>query len=148
VEGTSPFVRAAAFNLANAARADDFAAWARAQIDERRTRHEAVHAVWRSVADAAPSMGMIGTILGLIGMFAAMDDPATIGPAMALALLTTFYGLVLSALVAIPIAGRLERLSAAELRWQQVVLTKLEAIARAEEAGLPPNWGKRIGARG
>ncbi len=48
------------------------------------------------LADAAPAMGMAGTIIGLIGMFARMNDPATIGPAMALALIATFDGMILA----------------------------------------------------
>ena len=63
------------------------------------------------MADAAPALGMAGTVIGLIGMFAAMDDPALMGPAMALAMLTTLYGLVLGAVLFGPIASRLERLS-------------------------------------
>ena len=68
--------------------------------DDRRARHEKVHKFWLSVADTAPALGMAGTIIGLIAMFAAMDDPASIGPAMALALLTTLYGLVIANIIA------------------------------------------------
>lgn len=64
---------------------------------------------WSAVADLAPAMGMIGTVIGLIGMFAHMDDVSKIGPSMALALLTTLYGAVLANLVAAPIAARLSR---------------------------------------
>ena len=101
------------------------------------------HDTFATAAEAAPAMGMIGTVIGLIGMFAAMDDPATIGPAMALALLTTLYGLIFSAAVAGPIAGRLERLSMAERRWQQTALARLEALARAEASVTTEQWLKR-----
>jgi chemotaxis protein MotA len=148
VDTSSPFVRKAAAKLADCASADAFAVWARAEIEARTQRHEAVISVWRSAADAAPAMGMIGTVLGLIGMFAAMDDAAAIGPGMALALLTTLYGLLLSALVAVPIGGRLERLSIAERRWQERVLSRLEALARAEEVVSLTSWHKRAGTRG
>jgi chemotaxis protein MotA len=67
-------------------------------------------------------------------MFAVMDDPARMGPAMALAMLTTLYGLVLGALLFGPVAARLERLSEAELRWQATVLNRLEKLARGENA--------------
>jgi chemotaxis protein MotA len=77
-------------------------------------------------------MGMIGTVLGLIGMFASMDDPAGMGPAMAMAMLTTFYGLVLGTLMFGPVAARLERLSEAELRWQAKAVDRLAGLARAE----------------
>ncbi len=127
------FVHRAARSLAEAEGGAAFATWASDTLAARRARHEGAIAVWRSAADAAPAMGMIGTVLGLIGMFAGMDDPASIGPAMATALLTTFYGLILAAGIAGPVATRLERLSAAELRWQEKVLARLEALARAED---------------
>src|SRR3546814_20201222 len=73
-------------------------------------------------------------------MFIAMDDPATIGPAMALALLTTLYGLFVSAVIATPIAGRLERLSIAERRWPVAALARLEALARAEAPATTSGW--------
>jgi chemotaxis protein MotA len=65
-------------------------------------------------------------------MFAVMDDPSRIGPGMALALLTTLYGIVLSSAIAGPIAARLERLSEAELAWQRWTFERLEQLARAE----------------
>jgi chemotaxis protein MotA len=75
---------------------------------------------------------MIGTVLGLIGMFASMGSPAQMGPAMALALLTTLYGLFLGNIVFGPLADRLERLSEAELAWQQATAQRLERFARDE----------------
>lgn len=128
----SRFVRRAGLKLADAPSADAFAEWAADDLAARAARHENAAAVWRAAADAAPSLGMLGTVLGLIAMFAAMDDPATLGPAMALALLTTLYGIVLGTLLFGPAAARLERLSEAELRWQKAALTRLEKLARAE----------------
>jgi chemotaxis protein MotA len=90
--------------------------------------------VWLSVADAAPALGMAGTIIGLVGMFAAMDDPAKLGPSMALALLTTLYGVVIANIVAAPVAARLADLSERELAWQQEAVTRMLAIARRENA--------------
>lgn len=63
--------------------------------------------VYRAIGDAAPAWGMIGTILGMILMFAQMDDPSKLGPAMAIALLTTLYGALIANLVALPIADKL-----------------------------------------
>lgn len=127
------FVHRAACRLADAADSAAFARWAEEELDSRRVRHEGAAAVWRSAADAAPAMGMIGTVIGLVGMFSAMRDPAAMGPALATAMLTTFYGLALAAGIAGPVAARLERLSRAELRWQEKVLERLTALARAEE---------------
>jgi len=63
--------------------------------------------LWRGIGDMAPAWGMIGTLVGLVQMLANLDDPAAIGPAMAIAMLTTFYGAVIANLVAIPLADKL-----------------------------------------
>lgn len=139
------FVRRAACRLADAESSEAFAAWAEEEIEGRRARHEGAAAVWRSAAEAAPAMGMIGTVIGLVAMFAAMDDPAAMGPAMATAMLTTLYGLFLAAGIAGPVAARLERLSRAELSWQEKALSRLAALARAEEASV--NDWRRHGPR-
>jgi chemotaxis protein MotA len=60
------------------------------------------------MGNAAPGMGMVGTIIGLVSMFAHMDDPKKIGPGMAVALLTTLYGAVMANVVALPIADKLQ----------------------------------------
>jgi len=138
----SAFVRRAALTLVDAASADAFAAWGTDEIEARRVRHHAAASFWRTAADAAPSVGMIGTVIGLIGMFAGLDDPAVLGPAMALAMLTTLYGLLFGVLLFGSIAARLERLSKAELRWQRGVLARLEALAR-EEIRTTEQWLKR-----
>ena len=129
------FLRRAANQLSDTPDAERFAAWGDGELAARAARHGAAQEVWRALADAAPGMGMIGTVIGLVQMFANMDDPAKIGPGMALALLTTLYGLVLANLVAAPIAARLERLSEAELGWQRETLARLTAHARAEQGG-------------
>lgn len=135
VHTVSPFVRRAALKLVDAPTADEFAAWARTELGDRAVRHGSAQRVWRSAAEAAPAVGMIGTVIGLIGMFAVMDDPASVGPAMALAMLTTLYGLLVSAVFAGPVAARLDRLSEAERRWQEAALARLEALARADPLG-------------
>ncbi len=63
--------------------------------------------VFKAIGDAAPAFGMIGTLVGLVQMLANMDDPSSIGPAMAIALLTTLYGALLANLIALPIADKL-----------------------------------------
>lgn len=63
--------------------------------------------IYKAIGDAAPAFGMIGTIVGLVQMLSNMEDPSTIGPAMAVALLTTLYGAVIANLVALPISDKL-----------------------------------------
>ena len=62
----------------------------------------------KKVGDLAPAMGMIGTLIGLVQMLSAMDDPKKIGPAMAVALLTTLYGAFMANVIALPLADKLD----------------------------------------
>ncbi|MGQ9659653.1 MAG: flagellar motor protein PomA [Thermochromatium sp.] len=97
-------------------------------------RQEAGYSVFKATGEVAPAMGMIGTLIGLVQMLAHMDDPKSIGPAMAVALLTTLYGAVLANAIAIPIAEKLK------LRANEEKLSKsliLESIAGIQE-GLNP----------
>ncbi|MDP3256802.1 MAG: MotA/TolQ/ExbB proton channel family protein [Bosea sp. (in: a-proteobacteria)] len=63
--------------------------------------------VYRAIGDCAPAWGMIGTILGMITMFANMSDPSKLGPAMATALLATLYGAIIANMIAMPLADKL-----------------------------------------
>jgi chemotaxis protein MotA len=126
------YIARAARQLSDTREPEAFTAWAEADLAARAERHAAVHAVWRAAADAAPAMGMIGTVIGLIRMFSALEDPSAIGPGMALALLTTLYGVIAANCIAGPITARLERLSRAELLWQKVASERLAALAHEE----------------
>ena len=86
-------------------------------------RHAAAADVWAGAAEAAPAMGMVGTLVGLVAMFTAMTDPQAIGGAMAVALLATLYGALLANLVAAPIANRLR----AAARGEAAERARLEA---------------------
>ena len=97
-------------------------------------RHERGQAIFKAMGDVAPAMGMIGTLIGLVQMLSAMDDPKAIGPAMAVALLTTLYGAIIATVFALPIADKLA------LRSQDERLNKaliLETISSIQE-GLNP----------
>src|SRR3546814_549331 len=91
METTGRFLRQAIDELANARNVAHFEMWAEQALADRAGRHGAAIKSWLAIADAAPALGMAGTIIGLIRMFAAMDDPSAIGGAMAIALLTTLY---------------------------------------------------------
>lgn len=101
-------------------------------------RHLAAAEVWAGAAEAAPAMGMIGTLIGLARMFAAMDDPARIGGPMAVALLATLYGALLANLVAAPVAARLR----AAARTEAFERARLEAPLAALAAREAPAWIK------
>ncbi len=97
-------------------------------------RHKTGARVWESLGDVAPAMGMIGTLVGLVAMLSNMDDPKSIGPAMAVALLTTLYGAMLANMVAIPFADKLK------LRMEEEQMIKTMAIdaVLAIQAGQNP----------
>ncbi len=79
----------------------------RTEIESLKMRHTIVQDVFRKMGVYSPAFGMLGTLIGLIQMLSKLHDPATIGPAMAVALLTTFYGSLLSTMFFLPIAGKL-----------------------------------------
>lgn len=103
-------------------------------IDLTIKRHEIGQSMFKNMAAVAPAMGMIGTLVGLVQMLANMSDPASIGPAMAVALLTTLYGAVIANAFAIPIAEKLARASSMERTNKSLIM---ETIAGIQE-GMNP----------
>ncbi len=97
-------------------------------------RQEAGYGVFKAVGEVAPAMGMIGTLIGLVQMLANMDDPKSIGPAMAVALLTTLYGAVIANAFAIPIAEKLKMRSTEEKLAKSLILESISGI----QEGLNP----------
>ncbi|MEP0069312.1 MotA/TolQ/ExbB proton channel family protein [Pyruvatibacter sp.] len=88
--------------------------------------------VLRRAADIAPAMGLIGTLVGLVQMLGQLNDPAAIGPAMAVALLTTFYGAVLGTMVLSPLAAKLDRISGDERDMLAIYTAGAAAIGRKD----------------
>ena len=91
-------------------------------------RHENGQAIFKAIGDVGPAMGMIGTLIGLVQMLSSMDDPKQIGPAMAVALLTTLYGAILANVIALPVADKLALRSADEKRIRSMVIDALMGI--------------------
>lgn len=98
------------------------------ELNQTLERHDTGQKIWRAFGDVSPAMGMIGTLVGLVAMLANMSDPKSIGPAMAIALLTTFYGAVLANMVALPIADKLVLRKAEEARIKSMMLDGLLGI--------------------
>lgn len=96
------------------------------------SRHKDVKAVWDKLGELGPAWGMIGTLIGLINMLGSLDDPSAIGPAMAIALLTTMYGSILANFICIPFAGKLGIRSAEELLLKEVMIEGLLSIQAGE----------------
>ena len=104
------------------------------EIDLTVARQREGNSIFSAIGDIAPAMGMIGTLIGLVQMMSNMDDPTTIGPAMAVALLTTLYGAVLANAIALPIADKLDLRSREESRNRELILESIRAI----QEGLNP----------
>lgn len=102
------------------------------EIDSIAERHRRSAGVVRRASEVAPAMGLIGTLVGLVQMLAQLEDPSSIGPAMAVALLTTFYGAILGTIVLGPLSGKLERNSNDEMLIKNLVMMAMGSIARQE----------------
>ena len=84
--------------------------------------------MFKAIGEAAPAMGMIGTLIGLVQMLANMSDPKAIGPAMAVALLTTLYGAVIANAIALPIAAKLKAINSTEMLNKMLILETIVGI--------------------
>lgn len=91
-------------------------------------RHESGAEIFKQIGDVAPAMGMIGTLIGLVAMLSNMDDPKSIGPAMAVALLTTLYGAIIANMIAIPISDKLKLRAAEEALNRNLILDAVLGI--------------------
>lgn len=134
VRTANPFLAQAIRKLAETTDVDQFEIWADQQLADRAARHENVQKFWTSVASTAPTMGLTGTIIGLVGVFAAMEDAARVGTPVAMTLLASLYGLVIANFIAAPITARLRDLSERELAWQRELCRRMLAVARREIA--------------
>jgi len=103
----------------------------RTEMDGIVERHKLGQRIFRGLGDAAPAFGMIGTLVGLVNMLVKMDDPSQIGPQMAVALLTTFYGSMIANLFALPIADKLGERSTLELQNKEIVIQGIMGILAA-----------------
>ncbi len=99
-------------------------------------RHGEKQAFWESIGDLGPAWGMIGTLVGLVNMLGALSDPSTLGPKMAVCLITTFYGAVLANFVTIPATNKMKQKTAAEVLVKQMMIEGLLSIASGENPAL------------
>lgn len=104
----------------------------RQEIHSTSERHQQGAMVLRKMAEVAPAMGLIGTLIGLVQMLGNLEDPSKIGPAMAVALLTTMYGAMLAYVFFSPLASKLERNSAEEMLIKTLFLRGVVSIGKKE----------------
>lgn len=118
------------------------------EISYVRDRHKLGAEIFTTMGTYAPALGMVGTLIGLVQMLQNMSDPSAIGPAMAVALLTTFYGAVAANLLFMPIAGKLRTRSSEEVLVKELMVEGVICLSNGENpriveqklmAFLPPN---------
>ncbi len=95
-------------------------------------RHDLGQGIFKAMGTYSPAFGMIGTLIGLVIMLANMEDPSSIGPAMAIALITTFYGAVLANLIFLPISGKLRERSKQEVLIKELVMEGVLSLQSGE----------------
>jgi chemotaxis protein MotA len=111
--------------------------------DMTKLRHDMGAKIFSAWGEIAPAMGMIGTLIGLVQMLGNMSDPKAIGPAMAVALLTTMYGAILANVICLPIAMKLENQAVLEETNNELII---EGILFIQEGGNPRVLSDFLGA--
>jgi len=104
----------------------------RSEMESAAARHRSGKSIIEQLARFAPAYGLIGTLLGLIIMLGRLNDPESVGPGMAVALITTLYGAVLSNLVLLPFAEKLAHLNKDEMAAMEMIVRAVLAIQSGE----------------
>lgn len=106
------------------------------ELDFMKKRHLQGQGVFKGLGTMAPAFGMIGTLIGLVKMLQALDDPSSIGPAMAVALLTTFYGAVMANVVFLPMSKKLEERSIEDAMFMEIMIEGVVSIQRGDHPSI------------
>ncbi len=129
-----PFLRNGLQSVVDGVDADTIRDMLEIDIQALDDRHRTGMNIVKAMGGYAPTMGMIGTVVGLINMLGNLSDPAQLGLGMSVALLTTLYGVIFANLVFLPISAKLERLNALELAQRELAMDGILAI----QAGASP----------
>lgn len=127
-----PFIRKAVSLAVDGTSIEEIRIVLEREISETTDRQLRSASMLRKAAEVAPAMGLIGTLIGLVQMLGHLEDPSAIGPGMAVALLTTFYGAILANMVLSPLASKLERNIADEELVAKVSKVAAESICRTD----------------
>jgi chemotaxis protein MotA len=118
------------------------------EVEFVRSRHQLGAEIFSTMGTFSPALGMIGTLIGLVQMLQTMDDPSRVGPAMAIALLTTFYGAIIANIVCLPISGKLKTRSKEEVLTKEMAIQGIVSLSNGDnprileqklQAFIPPN---------
>jgi chemotaxis protein MotA len=102
------------------------------EIMQMRIRHQTVIGILRTTGVVSPMVGLLGTLIGIVSVLQQITDPTKVGPAMATALSTAFYGILIAAFFAVPVAGKLKERSNNEILIKQLVVEGLVGILKKE----------------
>lgn len=133
---SDPYLASALQMTVDGVKTSDIAAIMQKKMDVAAREHKAGYSVLNSLGTYAPAFGMVGTLVGLVQMLANLDDPSTIGPKMAVAMITTFYGALLANLFFIPMADKLKLRSEEEIMNMTLLYEGIVSIREGEHPRL------------
>ncbi|MBU0994749.1 MAG: MotA/TolQ/ExbB proton channel family protein [Proteobacteria bacterium] len=137
IKSTSdPYLASALQMTVDGVKTSDIAAIMQKKMDVTAKEHKSGYSILTSMGAYAPAFGMVGTLIGLVQMLANLDDPSTIGPKMAVAMITTFYGAVLANLFFIPMADKLKLRSEEEIMNMTLLYEGIVSIREGEHPRL------------
>ena len=140
---TNPFFKEAMNLLVDNTKPDVLENLLEIKLEHMEIRHKTQISVFGSIGGSAGAMGMIGTLVGLVAMLANLSDPSAVGPAMAVALLTTMYGALIGTAFAGIFESKLEQKHAKEMIACQIIIQGAHMIAAEESIG---NIKMKLGA--
>ena len=135
LEERNPFFKEAFQLLVDGTKAETLTPLLEIKLDYMSKRHNTMISLFGNIGGTAGAMGMIGTLVGLVAMLANLSDPAAVGPAMAVALLTTMYGAIIGTLFAGIIESKLAQKHAVEETACDVIIQGASMIAAEESIG-------------
>ncbi|MBU1170572.1 MAG: MotA/TolQ/ExbB proton channel family protein [Proteobacteria bacterium] len=137
IKNTSdPYLRQALQMTVDGVKTSDIAAVMQKRMELTARDHKIGYSVLKSMGSYAPAFGMVGTLVGLVQMLANLDDPSSIGPKMAVAMITTFYGAVMANLFFIPMADKLKLRSEEEIMNMTLLFEGVVSIREGEHPRL------------
>ncbi|MFQ5649083.1 MAG: motility protein A [bacterium] len=127
------FMKVTLQHVVNGTEAEDLSNIMEAELAIMTERHKTGQKIFMAMGAYCPAFGMIGTLVGLILMLQNLEDPSSVGPGMAMAMVTTFYGSLFANLFFIPMSGKLKVRSEQEIRFKEMLLMGILAV-QAEES--------------